>query len=93
MTSENNSIVLESTLGTSEVGPLYDTLKCLLATDQDVRIDGSKVESIDTSAVQLLVAFIQTIDASGCRVSWDGVSEKLEKTSLLLGLSSWIHCD
>ena len=93
MAEADNSILLESSLGTSEVEPLYDTMMCLLATEQDVRVDGSKVESIDTSAIQLLVAFTQSIDASGCRVTWDGISEKLETTSRLLGLDSWIHCD
>lgn len=93
MSAADNSIVLESNLGTSEVGSLYDTLKCLLATEQDVRIDGSNVESIDTSAAQLLVAFIKSVDASGCRVTWDGISEKMEKTNVLLGLDADLHCD
>ncbi len=93
MTASDNCIVLESKLGTSEVEPLFDTMKCLLATGQDVRIDGSKVESIDTSVVQLLVSFTKSIEAAGCRVTWDGISEKLEKTNVLLGLDTWMHCD
>lgn len=93
VTEVGNSIVLDSNLGTSEVEPLYDTLKCLLATEQDVTINGANVESIDTSVVQLLVAFTKSIEDSGCRVTWDEVSEKLEKTNGLLGLNSWVHCD
>lgn len=93
MTAAGNSIVLDRNLATSDVEPLYDTLKCLLATEQDVNINGAQVESIDTSVIQLLVAFTKSIEDAGCRVTWEAISDKLEKTNGLLGLDSWVHCD
>jgi len=36
----------------------------------EVLLDGCRLERIDTAGVQLLVAFIHSAGAQGCRVSW-----------------------
>jgi len=53
----------------------------------DVSIDGSQVISLDSTTLQMLVAFRRDLIREGARVEWLGASAKLKKTAGLLGLA------
>jgi anti-anti-sigma regulatory factor len=60
----------------------------LVAADGEnsILIDGSKVNRIDTSAIQLLVALSHDCNKKGSPLKWYGASDKLVSYVKLLGL-------
>jgi ABC-type transporter Mla MlaB component len=90
----DNVIVLDHTLGIADVSTLYETLKCIAATEQDVTIDATHINAIDTSTVQLLVSFVRQIEKSDCKVIWTKEpSEAFLKVVKFLNLESWLDFD
>lgn len=69
---------------------LHAQMETLLQSGNDVEIDGSKVEQIDTSALQLLVNFHQALTNDGRHILWKEPSESLLNTAKLLGVHSHI---
>ena len=61
-------------------------MESLLQTGHDVEIDASKVEQIDTSALQLLLNFHQALSNDGRNILWKEPSEQLLNTAKLLGV-------
>lgn len=57
----------------------------------DVQIDGSAVISLDSTTLQMLVAFMRDVAQEGASVTWAGASAKLKKTAELLGLADELH--
>ena len=88
MTTE--TLVLEETLAISEIETLYETLKCVAATEQDLVIDATAVASIDTASAQLLVSFVRQVEENACAIQWVGASEAFAKTAQLLNLEQWL---
>ena len=89
MTTE--SLVLEETLAISEIETLYETLKCVVATEQDLIIDATAVGSMDTASAQLLVSCVRQLEENGCAIQWIGASEAFTKTAKLLNLEQWLQ--
>ena len=87
-----NSVVLDESLTISEATTLYETLKCMLATDQDVTVDASRVKSIDTASMQLIAAFAARFSQSGNELVWEDESESFRKTATLLDLQETLGC-
>ncbi len=54
----------------------------------DVNLNAEKVLTIDTTALQLLVAFVQQINVNGNVVNWQKPSDALLKTVSSTGLST-----
>lgn len=52
-----------------------------------VLLDGSRVERIDTAALQVLMMFRRDMAAAGGSWSWQGVSAVLHEAASLLGLA------
>lgn len=52
-----------------------------------VELDGSRVERVDTAALQLLLLFRRAVDASGGTLSWRAGSTALNEAASLLGLA------
>lgn len=50
-------------------------------------LDGSRVERIDTAALQLLVIFQRELEARGGAVSWRGANGVINEAAGLLGLA------
>ncbi|MDO6460905.1 STAS domain-containing protein [Granulosicoccaceae sp. 1_MG-2023] len=90
MTAE--ALVLDEALTMSDLETLYETLKCVAATEQDASIDASAVTSVDTASLQLLLSFVRQLDDNGCRVNWCGVSDAFVKTADLLDLTRDLKC-
>jgi phospholipid transport system transporter-binding protein len=65
---------------------LHTQMETLLQSGLDVEIDASKVEQIDTSALQLLLSFHQTLENDGRNVLWKSPSDQLLTTAKLLGV-------
>lgn len=51
-------------------------------------LDGGEVSVIDTSGIQLLVAFIRKLSDMGCAVSWENYSVQVYQMADELGVSS-----
>ncbi len=79
--SENRSSEEILSCGTSltiaDAESLYQRLRSLLDGGAPVVIEAHEVESIDTSALQLLGAFLQESGSHGISVRWQNPSETL----------------
>ncbi len=80
-------IELEEIIDISRAASLQRKLKSQMKPGKAHSINGSKVEHVDTAGVQLLYAFIQTIQQGGGEVHWRGYSEKLSAAIKQLGLT------
>jgi anti-anti-sigma regulatory factor len=69
---------------------LHTQMETLLQSGHDVEIDASKVEQIDTSALQLLLSFHQTLANDGRNALWKSPSDQLLTTAKLLGLDEYL---
>ena len=67
---------------------LHAQMENLIQGGSDVEIDASKVEKIDTSALQLLLSFHQVLSQDGRNLSWLNPSEHTLDTAKLLGLDT-----
>lgn len=68
-------------------------LKLRTAADDhgDIEIDGSNVISLDSTTLQMLVAFMRQMLTEGATVKWAGASAKLKKAAELLGLTEELN--
>ena len=84
----DSRLVLQVVMDITMAEALKGDLGRLLASDLSaVEIDGSAVEKIDTSIMQLLAVFMQAMTAAGRRVSWAFASDTLRSSAQLLGLA------
>jgi anti-anti-sigma regulatory factor len=83
-------IVLDAVITIAEAATLKDQLLPHINRKGEVSVDGSHVESVDTAALQVLLAFVRTVQGHGAVVRWTGVSEPLLGTAQLLGVASHI---
>lgn len=67
---------------------LHAQMEHLLSTGHDVEIDASKIEQIDTSALQLLLSFHQALNKDGRHIIWKAPSDQLLSTAKLLGVDT-----
>jgi len=65
---------------------LQAQMESLIQTGRDVQIDASKVEQVDTTALQLLISLHQALEKEGRTLSWHNPSEQTLNTAKLLGL-------
>jgi len=93
--SENQPgiIVLDSSMTITDVATLKDTLKCYADSDQDLTLDGSQVESIDTVSMQLLLAFIKQLENNDCMVNWQAPATAICNVAQVLGLEQELGLD
>ena len=54
----------------------------------DLVLDASKLERVDTAALQLLAALFRDAEPKGVKVSWENPSEPLKYAAGLTGLSA-----
>lgn len=50
-------------------------------------MDGSELTAIDTSGIQLLIAFIRGLVANGCKVEWENYSIPVYQLACELGVA------
>ena len=85
--------MLDTSLNIADVATLQETLKCYVDSDQDLTLDGSQVESIDTVSMQLFVAFVRQLESNNCVIIWQEPSAAICKTAELLGLGDDLSLD
>ena len=78
-------IILNSDFRISNVENIKNELISIVDRPAIV-IDGSGIEKIDSTGVQLLVAFIAALKNAGSTYQWKGRSAELESALSILGL-------
>lgn len=72
-----------------EAGPLCEQLLARLADcASPIRMDLSGVETIDTSGIQMLMAFQRSVERTGSVCEWADPSEAVSRIVELLGVTS-----
>nr|WP_281423948.1 STAS domain-containing protein [Oceanobacter mangrovi] len=70
------------------VEALHQEMEQAVRDAQDIFLKADDVQYCDTAGLQLLLALVQTVQAAGLQISWQGVSDVVRDTSKLLGLTS-----
>ena len=78
---------LDEVLVISGASDLQDLLREAVEDGAVVVLDGSRVAQVDTSALQILSAFVRDADTLGFSVEWKAPSEALRFSAGLLGLT------
>ena len=78
---------LPDVFGIAQAAVMYDEINKQLAAKDEIKIDGSAVETVDASALQLLIALINECKAQGRKVSWHEKSDKINDYAKLLNLT------
>lgn len=97
--TEDNVIVsqgkieLGESLDLQNIENLHDKLKQSLSDSNDTEVNVGQIESIDTAALQLLLAFSNDLRSKGKKLNWIGQSDEFNESIALLNLSSHIDID
>ena len=78
---------LPDVFGIAQAAVMYDEINKQLAAKDEIKIDGSAVETVDASALQLLITLINECKAQGKKVSWHEKSDKINDYAKLLNLT------
>ena len=79
-------LILEPVLDIMGARDLYGKLNAVLTQRKPVALDASRVERVDTAALQLLTAFCRAAREGGLALSWHGISPALADAAATLGL-------
>ncbi|MBF0281014.1 MAG: STAS domain-containing protein [Zetaproteobacteria bacterium] len=88
MTTTMQYFLLDDVINIGKLTTLKNALQQLIEQQQAVTIDASKVERIDTAALQLLALFVQTLKNNNIHVTWQQPSEPFITMVNLLALHS-----
>lgn len=83
-----SQLTLGASLTLREVIDLQRELIVAEAGSDELRLDGSGVQRVDTAGLQLLVALARRRKVAGQPLSWTGVSPALLQGSTRLGLAA-----
>jgi len=83
-------VVLDSNPSIQNVEELRQQLVAVSDTISTVVVDASKVESIDTAALQLLAAFVKSVREQSRTVEWRELSDVFHDMADLADLSQWL---
>lgn len=81
---------LASKLHISEVEGLTKELSALLDSSQQVYIDVSDVEAIDTASMQALCALQKSLAVTGSSINWVGNSKAFSTAADTLGVAEFL---
>jgi len=77
---------LDSVLVINDAREIYAKLDTLIQSNQNILIDASSVEVIDTAVLQLLVAFIKKTRLQNTETNWENPSDEFVSRAEKLGL-------
>ncbi|MFK7977125.1 MAG: lipid asymmetry maintenance protein MlaB [Halioglobus sp.] len=80
------TLTLDEEIGVAQVPELRDRLLELAAMQSDVAIDAKAVSSVETSTLQLLLAFVRSVELGGNHVTWEPPSDVFSRQVGLCGL-------
>lgn len=82
-----NIIELPENLTIHHIEEQFRELKLAFNSDsEDYKLNAAKVESVDTSGLQALLALIKLADSKQKNIIWDGVSDELRNGAMKIGL-------
>ena len=81
---------LASKLHISEVDSLTKELTALLDSSQQVYIDISEVEAVDTASVQALCSLQKSLAVTGSTINWVGNSKAFNEAADTLGVAEFL---
>jgi ABC-type transporter Mla MlaB component len=84
-------IVLDARLTIVQAADLHRRLVARVAGGGAVAVDGSRVQEIDTSILQLLTSLWRTGQERGISCTWHGVSDVLRQRAALIGVAEMLH--
>ncbi|HHQ14252.1 MAG TPA: STAS domain-containing protein [Chromatiales bacterium] len=84
--ASDGPLVLAETLELETIESLKAALAERLVSGAPVELDAAAVETVDTAAIQLLVAFTGKMKVNDQPVQWLNTSEALQISARLLGL-------
>ncbi len=84
-------VILDAKLGIENVAGLIDQLAPVLSAEGAITIEVTKVESIDTAALQVLVAFANSARAQSRALEWRGSAGTLIESSELADLDRYLE--
>lgn len=84
----NSKFMLGEHLNIGNTEKFHTRLRNCAEKHVDVNLNAEKVLTIDTTALQLLSAFVRQVQVNGNIVNWQKPSDALLKTVSLMGLSS-----
>jgi len=74
-------------MGLAQARQLHPVLLAALSSRTPIMIDGSQVQQIDASSLQLLVSLWRTADEQGIPCGWTGASKWLAHAAGLIGVA------
>lgn len=88
--SDKNITVIDcgEVFGIAHVTEMYMRVLSLLAEGQFIQFDVSKIERIDTAAIQMIYAFSKEAERYGHSLNWEGASEAFVRSAKFLGLAT-----
>jgi ABC-type transporter Mla MlaB component len=78
-------------LGIANVAEMYTRVLSSLAEGHTIQFNVSKIERIDTAAMQMLYAFSKEAGKHDHLVLWQGASEAFVRSAKLLGLATLMN--
>ena len=84
---KSNRLQLESSVVINKASDLYEALKKLSTSGQDIEIDVSKVEIVDSAILQLLLSFVLSLKEKNIKLTWYKPTEGLLNKASVLGLT------
>lgn len=85
------TLIFEPTLTFQTIEEERASLKQALDSKQPVVLRASDITQVDMAGLQLLLAFITTLDQAKINYSWDEVSPELRHAATIMGLSEHLH--
>ncbi|NQZ33338.1 MAG: STAS domain-containing protein [Oceanospirillaceae bacterium] len=82
----NNTIMLQSDMTIGNIRNCQAKLLSLLGSSEEVFVDVTNLQQIDTSGIQLLLLFVLEAKKLDLKVSWLNSHEMLEQMVMKLGL-------
>ena len=91
--TDKTRLILDSIITINDAQTMYTQLRSLLESKQDITIDASAVEMLDTAILQLLLAFVNKIKAQNRVVVWSKPSEEMINRATTLNLQAGLGLD
>lgn len=84
-------ITLPESLSIHQIESQLGDLRLAFQSDAETyNLEGSKIETIDTSGLQLLLALIKSAQKADKTIKWSSTSEQLTTSASKLGLSEML---
>ncbi len=93
MADKGSPLLLEQHLEMKNVQAMAERFAAVLTESERIELDGSAVNRIDGSGLQLLLAMVETARQQGKEVSWQKPSASLIEAAALLGLEPRLHLE